>query len=112
MELEIRKSGPVFIIDVQGDMDLYNSYKLKDLVMNMLEKNMQAFVINLENVNYIDASGVGALIHICSTLKKKDFKLAIANIHGSVRKVIELTKLADFFPIAGTVEEALASLGS
>ena len=93
MELKIRKNGDVYIIDVTGEMDLYNSYKLKELVMKMLEKNVKNFVINLEQVDYIDSSGIGALIYICSTIKKMNLNLAIANIHGSVKKVIELTKL-------------------
>ena len=107
MELKIRKNGDVYIIDVTGEMDLYNSYKLKELVMKMLEKGVKDFVINLEQVDYIDSSGIGALIYICSTIKKMNLKLAISNIHGSVKKGIELTKLMGYFPIANSVEEAL-----
>ena len=107
MELKIRKNGDVYIIDVTGEMDLYNSYKLKELVMKMLEKNVKNFVINLEQVDYIDSSGIGALIYICSTIKKMNLNLAIANIHGSVKKVIEFTKLMGYFPIANSIEEAL-----
>ena len=103
MELKIRKNGDVYIIDVNGEMDLYNSYK----VMKMLEKNVKSFIINLEQVDYIDSSGIGALIYICSTIKKMNLKLAISNIHGSVKKVIELTKLMGYFPIANSIEEAL-----
>ena len=101
MELKIRKNGEIYIIDVNGEMDLYNSYKLKELVMKMIEKNVKLFVIN------IDSSGIGALIYICSTIKKMNLKLAISNIHGSVKKVIELTKLMGYFPIANSVDEAL-----
>ena len=107
MELKIRKNGDVYIIDVTGEMDLYNSYKLKELVMKMLEKSVKNFVINLEQVDYIDSSGIGALIYICSTIKKMNLNLAIANIHGSVKKVIELTKLMGYLPIANIIEEAL-----
>ncbi|BDC95771.1 MULTISPECIES: anti-sigma factor antagonist [Treponema] len=107
MELKIRKNGEVYIIDVNGEMDLYNSYKLKELVTKMLEKNVKSFIINLEQVDYIDSSGIGALIYICSTLKKMNLKLAISNVHGSVKKVIELTKLTGYFPIANSLEEAL-----
>ena len=107
MELKIRKNGEVYIIDVNGEMDLYNSYKLKELVMKMLEKNVKSFVINLEQVDYIDSSGIGALIYICSTIKKMNLKLYISNVHGSEKKVIELTKLMGYFPIANSVEEAL-----
>ncbi len=107
MELKIRKNGDIYIIDVNGEMDLYNSYKLKELVMKMLEKSVKFFVINLEQVDYIDSSGIGALIYICSTVKKMNLKLAIASVHGSVKKVIELTKLTGYFPMANSVEEAL-----
>ena len=36
MELKIRKSADNYIIDVNGEMDLYNSYKLKKLVLKMI----------------------------------------------------------------------------
>ena len=107
MELKIRKNDEVYIIDVNGEMDLYNSYKIKELVMKMLEKSVKFFVINLEQVDYSDSSGIGALIYICSTIKKMNLKLAIASVHGSVKKVIELTKLTGYFPMANSVEEAL-----
>lgn len=110
MELKIRKSGENYIIDVNGEMDLYNSYRLKELVMKMLEKKVERFIVNLEQVDYIDSSGIGALIYICSTIKKMNLKLVITNIHGSVKKVIELTKLMGYFPITPTIEEALAKL--
>ncbi len=111
MELKIRKTGTNYIIDVNGEMDLYNSYKLKELVMKMLEKKVERFIINLENVDYIDSSGIGALIYICSTIKKQGDKLAITNIHGSVKKVIELTKLMGYFPIMNSIEEAILRMG-
>ena len=107
MELKIRKNGNVYIIDVNGEMDLYNSYKLKELVMKMLEKNVKKFIINLDQVDYIDSSGIGALIYICSTIKKMNLKMAMTNIHGSVKKVIELTKLMGYFPVANSLEEAI-----
>ncbi|GAB1432581.1 anti-sigma factor antagonist [Spirochaetota bacterium] len=110
MELKIRKSANNYIIDVIGEMDLYNSYKLKELVMKMLEKKVERFIINLENVDYIDSSGIGALIYICSTIKKMSLKLIITNIHGSVKKVIELTKLMGYFPITNSIEEAILQM--
>lgn len=107
MELKIRKNADNYIVDVNGEMDLYNSYKLKELITKMLEKNVKVFIINLDQVDYIDSSGIGALIYICSTLKKHNLKLAITNVHGSVKKVIELTKLMGFFPIVASVESAI-----
>ena len=101
------KSSDIYIINVTGEMDLYNSYKLKDLIIKMLDKKVNKFIINLDDVEYIDSSGIGALIFICSTLKKSNLNLYISNIRGSVKKVIELTKLTGYLPLIGTVQEAL-----
>lgn len=110
MELKIRKSEAIYIIDVQGEMDLYNSYKLKELFMKMLEKKIEKIIINLGDVEYIDSSGIGALIYITSTIKKMNLRLAIVNVHGSVKKVIELTKLSGFFPIHSGLEQAIHTM--
>ncbi|MDR2028654.1 MAG: anti-sigma factor antagonist [Treponema sp.] len=110
MELKIRKNKDIYIIDIQGELDLYNSYKLKELLMKMLEKKIERYIINMEDVEYIDSSGIGALIYISSTLKKMNLRLAITNIHGSVKKVIELTKLMGYFPIAATLDEAIKKM--
>ena len=110
MELKMRKNKDVFIIDVSGEMDLYNSYKVKELVMKMMERQVKSVVINMEAVDYIDSSGIGALIHIYSTMKKASCQLYMTNIHGSVKKVIELTKLMGYFPITNSLEEALQKL--
>jgi anti-sigma B factor antagonist len=110
MELKIRKNGQIYIIDIQGEMDLYNSFKLKELLMKMIEKKIECFIINMGDVEYIDSSGIGALIYITSTVKKMNLRLAITNVHGSVKKVIELTKLTSFFPIAATLDEAIKAV--
>ena len=111
MELKIRKNEDIYIIDVLGEMDLYNSYKLKELLLKMIEKKIEKFIINMDDVEYIDSSGIGALIYITSTIKKMNLKLSLANIHGSVKKVIELTKLTNFFPILPNLEEAIKFIG-
>jgi anti-sigma B factor antagonist len=110
MELKIRKHAETYIVDITGEIDLYNSYKLKELVMKMLEKKVEQFIVNLDDVESIDSSGIGALIYICSTLKKMGLKILICNVHGSVRKVIEMTKLIGYFPISGSVDESLQML--
>lgn len=78
--------------------------------MKMMERQVKSVVINMEEVDYIDSSGIGALIHIYSTMKKASCQLYMTNIHGSVKKVIELTKLMGYFPITNSLEEAIQKL--
>ncbi len=110
MELKVRKSGNVYIIDIEGEMDLYNAFKLKELVGKMLEKGITMYIVNMEKVEYIDSSGIGALIYVSSALKKKSARLMITTVHGSVKKVIELTKLTGYFPMRDTLKEGIMEL--
>ena len=67
MELKIRKNGEIYIIDVNGEMDLYNSYKLKELVMKMLEKNVKNFIlffVGIYNFFKMDSAMVYWFLHL------------------------------------------------
>ncbi len=112
MEIGFRKYKQIYIIDVKGDMDLYNAHELKDVVNKLIQKSVTRIIINLEKVDYIDSSGVGALIHIFTSIKRNGFKLRITSVHGSVAKVIKLTKLMGYFPIVDDVKTALQQLSS
>jgi anti-sigma B factor antagonist len=110
MGIKIRTNQDIYIIDLYGDMDLADANLLKDLVMKMIEKKVERFIINAQNVNSIDSSGMGAFIFISSTLKKLGMALAIANVKGPVKNVIEKTKLGSYLPIYEELNEAIEAL--
>jgi anti-sigma B factor antagonist len=110
MEIKLRRAGTIYVIDITGEMDLYNAFKLKDIVLKMIGRQIKEYVINLENVEYLDSSGIGALLSVHSELKKRGMAFVIANVKGSVKRVIELTKLNGYLPIAADVNEAVARI--
>lgn len=112
MELAAKKYKNIAIIEVKSDMDLYNAHELKEMVNKMLRMNIVKLIIDLEDVNYIDSSGIGALIQIHLLLKKKGYHLRITRVHGTVAKVIKLTKLIGFLPIVDTITDAIKQLNS
>lgn len=110
MELKLRKHGEVYVIDIIGELDLYNADKLRTAVGRLTEKQARRLIINLENVGYIDSSGIGTLINCYSTARRDNWALYLASVRGPVRKVMELTRLLGFFPLADSVEEAVLAL--
>jgi anti-sigma B factor antagonist len=110
MEIKLRRAGTTYVIDITGEMDLYNAFKLKDIVTKMIGRQISEYVINLENVEYIDSSGIGALLSVHAELKKRGMPFVIANVKGSVKRVIELTKLNGYLPIAAGVGEAVTRI--
>ncbi|MDA3899212.1 MAG: STAS domain-containing protein [Spirochaetes bacterium] len=109
MEINQREINEIVLLDIAGEIDLYNAPEIKDIINKLVEEQKYNVVINLEKVTYIDSSGIGALISSLSNLKKYQGGLKIINVFASVRKVFELTKLTSFFEIFDSEEEALAS---
>ena len=110
MEIKILTNKLIYIIDIRGDMNYADSNRLKDLVMKMIEKKVERFIINTGEITSINSSGIGAFIYISSTLKKLGLSLAIANISGAVEQVMDKTKLAGYFTIFESVDEAVKEL--
>ena len=110
MDIRLRRAGSTYIVDISGEMDLYNAHRLKEVVAKMLEKGIRDFVINVDNVTYIDSTGIGALMHVHSKIKKENRRLLLANVKGTVRQVIQLTKLMDYFNIVENETAALERL--
>ena len=108
MEITQRENGGIVIMDIQGEIDLYNAPEIKDNIQKLIEAQKYNIIINLEKVSYIDSSGIGALISSLSNLKKYQGGLKIINVYASVKKVFELTKLTSFFEICDSEEEALS----
>lgn len=109
MEINQRSKGETVVLDISGEIDLYNAPEIKDIINQLIEEQKYCVVINLEKVSYIDSSGIGALISSLSNLKKYQGGLKIINVYASVRKVFELTKLTSFFEIFDSEDEAVAS---
>ena len=108
MEISQREADKVVILDIQGEIDLYNAPEIKDTMQKLIEAQKYSIIINLEKVSYIDSSGIGALISGLSNLKKYQGSLKIINVYASVKKVFELTKLTSFFEIYDSEEEAIS----
>ena len=108
MEINKRERGSVSIIDIEGEIDLYNAPEIKNTIQSLIDEQKYSVIINLEKVSYIDSSGIGSLISSLSNLKKYQGSMKIINVLASVKKVFELTKLISFFEIYDTEDEAVS----
>ena len=72
-------------------------------------KNQFPFVIDLTKIDFLDSSGLGALVQTAKECKK--LKLGFSVVGNSrVAQTIKLVRLGDFLNLKSTLEEALAYL--
>ena len=106
MEITTEQEANVIIIRVSGEMDLYTASELKDKFQSYYSQGITDYIIDFENLSYIDSTGVGTIISIYTTLRKQEGNLFISGMRGAVKKVIEFTKLTGFLPLVSSMDEA------
>lgn len=63
-------------------------------------------ILDLANVQFIDSRGLSALVSISKVLSTGGI-LRLANISDQVEILMTMTRLSTFFPIFGSVDEAI-----
>ena len=100
----------ITILYIEGEIDLYNSSRVKETVVDLFKHEKERFVVDLDEVSYLDSSGIGVLLYIYTGCRKRGLDVFFTNLHGDAAKVIALTKLDGYLPIAPSVATAISKL--
>ena len=96
------------LLALEGDMDLYSATQVKEKVVSIWEAGGTRLLVDLTKLNYVDSSGIGVLLYVYTSSQKRGHTVVFCGAHGSVAKVIELTKLTGFLPLEQDREAAIA----
>lgn len=95
------------LVKIEGEVDVYTSIDLKKELTRLMEAEQKKIIIDLENVNYMDSSGLGVLVALLKELKKIGGELKLISLPISVKKIFDLTRLTKFFSIYNNLDEAI-----
>ena len=105
-----RTVGDVTVVDISGRITLGDeSAALRDLIGELLNKGDRKIVLNLADVDYIDSSGLGALVSSAATVRRQGGDLKLVKLSDRVDDLMEVTRLYTVFDIADSEEEAIRS---
>ncbi len=109
MKIVNREKSGAMILDVSGDIDLYNSPEIRKSLLEALQnKSVQRVVVNLKEVRYIDSSGVASLVEGLKKARERNQRFILFGLSNAAREVLELSRLIKVFEVYATEEEALA----
>lgn len=107
MKLVIGKQNGKTVISVDEDrVDAHNSSELKDRILKVLEGGAHGLIVDLGKVDFIDSSGLGALLSGYKNANRRASTFALACLKPRVRSMFELTRLHRVFDIYGELQEA------
>lgn len=99
MEIDYKDIGEHKVIAVSGEVDLYNVSELKKALFSITDGSSSSVVVDLQDVNYMDSSGIGALVAGQKKMRAHNGKFALMNIHDDVLNILKLATLDKFFTI-------------
>ncbi len=83
---------------------------LSDLLEELAESGAKHFVLDIQNVQFMDSACLGCLVEALNRLAKSGGKIALANTANSVQYLFRMTQLDRVFPICADVMAALAAV--
>ena len=110
MELATREFGGATIVDVTGDITLYNSPDVRRILISLLrEKRISYVIVNMKSVRYIDSAGVASLVEGLKVSRDLKSRFSLFGLSSAAREVLELTRLIKIFDVYDDEEQALAA---
>lgn len=105
-----RQVDGVTVLDLSGRITLgEGSVQLRDAVRDLIGKGHKDILVNLEDVNYIDSSGLGELVSAYTTARNQSAKLKLLKLTKKVHDLLQLTKLYTVFDIYDDEASAIGS---
>src|SRR6266567_641083 len=107
LRLESRPVGEVFVVQCVGRIVAGNEiFTLHSQVGDAIEKYGDV-VLQLEHLEFIDSSGLGAFVRLTQAARAKGGDLKLSGVSPRIRKMLELTHLVSQFEIYDSIEEAI-----
>jgi anti-sigma B factor antagonist len=109
MDVQTRRTQDALVIDVKGQVDLFSSPKLRSAILAAVNATqMSRVAINMNEVTYMDSSGVASLVEGLHLARTKECRLVLFGLQQAAKEVLELARLDKIFTIRATELEALA----
>ena len=98
---KLDSNNKIWDINLEGELDVSTADKLKEYLNELLNQEIADMKLNLENLDYIDSTGLGVMIGILKKLKIENKEIYIVNPKNNVRKIFNITGLDKIFKMEG-----------
>ena len=111
LQISIRKSGDVTIVDLQGRSTVNDgeSELLSRHLGRLVASGMRKLLLNLADLTQIDSSGVSIIAETYVSLKQQGGRLRLLGPRGRVLQVLTVLRLLDVVESFEDEAQALAS---
>ena len=111
MDLKLSNSNKdgIEIVDVEGEIDVYTEPRLRELLIELVNKKNYQLVVNMEKVEFLDSTGLGVLVGGLKRVRAHDGSLDLVCTQERILKIFRITGITKVFGIHESVDQAIAA---
>ena len=111
MEYSHEIENNIMVLKLSGDLIGENhGPELISIVNDTINDDIIFCAIDIQNVRYINSSGIGVLITILTKFRNRGGEVVLIKPSESVQKLLIITKLNSIFNIVADLEHAFSEL--
>jgi anti-anti-sigma factor len=111
MNITAESYGHAVILNLKGDLTEDSLKAFMQVIDHHLGNNQVVDVIlNMEQVPFVDSAGLEYLLGLQDRLGEKFGQVKLVSCDTNVRKILEITRLANSFEILKDVAEAVKAI--
>jgi anti-sigma B factor antagonist len=110
MEIRDTRIGGARGLALKGDLDVSTATRFTELVEFAVWGTAGAFVLDLTDVDFLDSTGLHALLRARAVLAREDRPLALLLPPGTARRVLDLAGTLDTFAAYSSPDALEAAL--
>lgn len=108
--ISTRKDNEVMIVCPQFDrLDSSSTISFKSKLQEIINNGDKLIVLNLENIKFVDSTGLGSIVSVIKLLSKEG-DLLLCCIDEIIMSMFRLTRMDRVFKICETEEEAIKNV--
>ena len=105
-----REVDGVSVVTLDGRIVLGDeSNALRVKLKSLIAEGKKQIVLNMDNIKYIDSSGLGTLVAAHWSAKTQGASLRLCHLGSKFQEVLQITKLLTVFDVYNSEAEAVAS---
>ena len=112
IRFEVTNTDGVTVVRPSGDrLDIEVASDFRSVLLSLIDQGQRRLVVDLDEVSFIDSSGLGALVSALKTLKRSDNggDVRLARVQAPVVSLLEIIRLNRVFTTYPDVEKAVES---
>lgn len=107
IDIKSDHNGDALVFSLRGTLDVTTSPSIRAALIEAAENGKHEIIVDLSQVEFLDSTGLGALIGAHRRALEKNGRVRLVCTDGPIQRLLNITGLMKSFAVYSTLQSAL-----